>query len=317
MRAPQYFNGIQGGVSKGFRVLGVAQRPVNPSQFIIARMRLAWYLWGFYFFDPPEPGVLKTLDDLRRLGVSIKIITGDNCFVARHVAESVGMKVERIVTGKELLTLNDESLWQIAPLVTLFAEVDPNQKERIILALQKAGHVVGYLGDGINDAPALYAADVGISVNNAVDIAKEVADFVLLEHDLEVLRQGIAEGRRTIGNTMKYLFITTSANFGNMISMAFASFFLPFIPLLAKQILLNNFLSDIPALGIAGEQRSREWEVTPHRWDIRMIRNFMISFGLVSTFLTLLRLGRCSTLQVRSPIYFAPGGSLSRSLPSC
>lgn len=269
---------------QGFRVLGVAQSPVKSKPVYNCSDEVGLVFMGFLlFFDPPEPGVLKTLDELRRLGVGIKIITGDNCFVAHHVAESVGMKVERVVTGKELLMLNDESLWQIAPLVTLFAEVDPNQKERIILALQKTGHVVGYLGDGINDAPALYAADIGISVNNAVDIAKEVADFVLLEHDLEVLRQGIVEGRRTIGNTMKYLFITTSANFGNMISMAFASLFLPFIPLMAKQILLNNFLSDIPALGIAGDNVDREWEVTPHRWDIRMIRNFMISFGLVST----------------------------------
>ena len=177
------------------------------------------------FFDPPEPGVRQTLDGLRRLGVNIKIITGDNRLVARHVAESVGMSVNRIMTGKELLSLNDESLWQQAPLVTVFAEVDPNQKERIILALQKTGHVVGYLGDGINDAPALYAADVGISVDKAVDVAKEVADLVLLEHDLEVLRQGIDEGRRTVSNTLKYIFITTSANFGNMISMAIASLF--------------------------------------------------------------------------------------------
>jgi len=302
------FERYTGWSQQGFRVLGVAQRPVQSKPVYNCSDEVGMVFMGFLlFFDPPEPGVLQTLDDLRRLGVGIKIITGDNCFVARHVAESVGMTVERVVTGKELLTLNDESLWQIAPLVTLFAEVDPNQKERIILALQKTGHVVGYLGDGINDAPALYAADVGISVNNAVDIAKEVADFVLLEHDLEVLRQGIAEGRRTIGNTMKYLFVTTSANFGNMISMAFASLFLPFIPLLAKQILLNNFLSDIPALGIAGDNVDREWEVTPHRWDIRMIRNFMISFGLVSTVFDIITFGTLLYLTGNMPNMFRTG----------
>lgn len=282
---------------RGYRVLGIAQKSLQAKAVYGRLDEDAMVFMGFLlFFDPPEPGVRQTLDGLRRLGVDIKIITGDNCLVARHVAESVGMNVNRIMTGKELLTLNDESLWQLAPLVTVFAEVDPNQKERIILALQKTGHIVGYLGDGINDAPALYAADVGISVDKAVDVAKEVADFVLLEHDLEVLRQGIDEGRRTVGNTLKYIFITTSANFGNMISMAIASLYLPFIPLLAKQILLNNFLSDIPSLGIAGDNVDREWESTPHRWNIQMIRNFMITFGLVSsvfdfiTFWALLRM---------------------------
>jgi Mg2+-importing ATPase len=162
-------------------------------------------------------------------------------------------------------------------------EVDPNQKERIILALQKMGHIVGYMGDGINDAPALHAADVGISVDSAVDVAKESADFVLLEHDLEVLRQGIEEGRRTFANTLKYIFTTTSANFGNMFSMAGASLFLPFLPLLANQILLNNFLSDIPGMAIASDDVDREWIERPHRWDITYIRNFMILFGLVSS----------------------------------
>lgn len=269
---------------QGYRVLGIAQKRLQPKEAYGRADEQTMVFMGFLrFFDPPEPGVRQTLDGLRRLGVDLKIITGDNRLVARHVAESVGLNVDRIVTGKELSTMKDEALWHLALQVTLFAEVDPNQKERIILALQKMGHVVGYLGDGINDAPALYAADVGISVDRAVDVAKESADFVLLEHDLEVLRQGIDEGRRTFANTLKYIFITTSANFGNMISMALASLVLPFLPLLAKQILLNNFLSDVPALGIAGDNVDREWESTPHRWNIRMIRNFMITFGLVSS----------------------------------
>ena len=293
---------------QGYRVLGIAQKPLQPKAVYGRADEQTMVFMGFLrFFDPPEPGVRQTLDGLRHLGVDLKIITGDNSLVARHVAESVGMNVDRIVTGKELSIMKDEALWHLAPLVTLFAEVDPNQKERIILALQKTGHVVGYLGDGINDAPALYAADVGISVDKAVDVAKEVADFVLLEHDLEVLRQGIDEGRRTFANTLKYIFITTSANFGNMISMALASPFLPFIPLLAKQILLNNFLSDIPALGIAGDNVDREWESTPHRWNIRMIRNFMITFGLISTVFDILTFCALLYLVGKVPELFRTG----------
>jgi Mg2+-importing ATPase len=269
---------------QGFRVLGVAQKPAEAGNRYTRMDERGMIFAGFLlFFDPPEVGVGQTLDGLQRLGVQLKIITGDNQFVARHVAQAVGIETDRIITGSELAMMKDEALWHLAPKTTLFAEVDPNQKERIITALQKTGHVVGYLGDGINDAPALHAADVGISVDQAVDVAKEAADFVLLEHDLEVLRQGIDEGRHAFANTIKYIFITTSANFGNMISMALASLFLPFLPLLAHQVLLNNFLSDIPAMGIAGDNVDRDWENTPHRWDIRLIRNFMLTFGLLST----------------------------------
>ena len=275
--------------AEGFRVLGVAQKTLELTDLLTRNDEQAMVFAGFLlFFDPPEEDARKTLDALRRLGVRLKIITGDNRHVARHVAEAVGVQVQRIITGADLANMKDEALWHLAPRVNLFAEVDPNQKERIITALQKTGHVVGYLGDGINDAPALHAADVGISVDQAVDVAKEAADFVLMEHDLEVLRQGIEEGRRTFANTIKYIFITTSANFGNMISMAAASLFLPFLPLLAKQILLNNFLSDIPAMGIAGDNVDPDWERTPHRWDIKLIRNFMITFGLVSVVFDLL-----------------------------
>ncbi len=178
--------------------------------------------------------------------MQLKIITGDNQKVARHVAEAVGLPVAGVLTGSALNDMRDEALWHAAERTTIFAEVDPNQKERIILALRKTGHVVGYMGDGINDAPALHAADVGISVDTAVDVAKEAADFVLLRQDLDILREGIDEGRMTFANTLKYILTTISANFGNMFSMAGASLFLPFLPLLAPQILLNNFLSDIP-----------------------------------------------------------------------
>ncbi|THG86305.1 magnesium-translocating P-type ATPase [Pseudomonas sp. A-1] len=273
--------------ARGYRVLGLACRTMA-ADARKAEERNLTFVGFLLFFDPPEPGVQQTLAALHRLGVQVKVITGDNQLVARHVAEAVGLSVERVVTGSELAQMKDEALLNLAPRVALFAEVDPNQKERIILALQKTGHVVGFLGDGINDAPALHSADVGISVDNAVDVAKEAADFVLLRHDLDLLRQGIDEGRRTFANTLKYIFITTSANFGNMISMAAASLLLPFLPLLAKQILLNNFLSDIPALGIASDRVDREWERTPHRWDLRMVRNFMVGFGLVSSLFDLL-----------------------------
>jgi Mg2+-importing ATPase len=161
--------------------------------------------------------------------------------------------------------------------------VDPNEKERIILALKKTGHVVGYLGDGINDAPSLHTADIGISVENAVDVAKEAADFVLMKHDLDVLEQGIVQGRRTFANTLKYVFMATSANFGNMFSVAGASFFLPFLPMLPKQILLINFLTDLPEMAIATDKVDDVFIQTPHRWDVGFIRRFMLVFGSLSS----------------------------------
>ncbi len=194
--------------------------------------------------------------------------------MAKHVARLVGLDVRGVITGRELDQLGDEALWHKVQHVNLFVETDPNDKERIILSLKKMGHVVGYLGDGINDAPSLHSADVGISADKAVDVAKEAADFVLLEHDLDDVRQGIPLGRKTFANSLKYVFTTTSANFGNMLSMAGASFFLPFLPLLAKQILLNNFLSDFPGMTIATDSVDEEWLEKPHRWNMRFIRDF-------------------------------------------
>ncbi len=270
--------------TQGFRVLAVASKPLPLKERYGRGDEAGMTLEGFLlFFDPPEPQAKTTLAALANLGVDVKVVTGDNRFVARHVAETIGMTVKGVITGAELQRLSDEALWQRASSTTLFAEIEPNQKERIIAALRKTGHVVGYLGDGINDAPALHAADVGISVDTAVDVAKDAADFVLLKHDLDVIRRGIDEGRHTFANTIKYIFIATSGNFGNMVSMALASVYLPFLPLLAKQILLNNFIADIPAMGIAGDRVDREWERTPHRWDIRFIRRSMLTFGLTST----------------------------------
>ena len=275
--------------AQGIRVLGVATRTLAAGETAReSELDFAGYL---LFLDPPKPGVKTVLSELAGLGVAVKVITGDNHLVAAHLAQAVGLPAEAMLTGAEIQALSDEALWHRAERTTLFVEVDPNQKERIIQALQKMGHVVGYMGDGINDAPALHAADVGISVDAAVDVAKESADLVLLEQDLNVLREGIAEGRRTFANTIKYIFTTTSANFGNMFSMAGASLFLPFLPLLANQILLNNFLSDVPGMAIASDEVDREWIERPHRWDVAYIRNFMILFGLVSSLFDYLTFG--------------------------
>jgi len=235
------------------------------------------------FFDPPKEGVGETIKQLKQLGVSLKIITGDNQLVAAHVSQQVGIADVRILTGSEMRQMSSAALFGKVNIVDVFAEVEPNQKESILIALKKAGNVVGYIGDGINDASALHAADVGISVNSAVDVAKEAADIVLLEKDLSVLVQGVREGRKTFANTLKYVFMATSANFGNMFSMAGASLFLPFLPLLPKQILLTNLLTDIPEMTIATDNVDNEMVDKPKRWDIGFIRNFMITFGLLSS----------------------------------
>jgi Mg2+-importing ATPase len=294
--------------AQGYRVLGVAAKPITAQGSYTQADERDLTFGGFLlFFDPPKPGIQRTIADLAALGVQLKIITGDNRQVARHLADSIGIAVTGMLTGAELNRLRDEALWQQAERTNLFAEVDPNQKERIILALRKMGHVVGYLGDGINDAPALHAADVGISVDQAADVAKDAADFVLLERDLDVLRRGIEEGRTTFANTLKYIFTTTSANFGNMFSMAGASLFLPFLPLLAKQILLNNFLSDFPGMTIASDNVDRDLVERPRRWDITFIRNFMVVFGLVSSIFDYLTFGLLLFVVRATPEQFRTG----------
>jgi P-type Mg2+ transporter len=215
--------------------------------------------------------------------MSLKIITGDNHLVAANVSQQVGLANARVLTGSELRQMSDEALYRRVNAVDAFAEVEPNQKERIILALKKAGHVVGYMGDGINDASALHAADVGISVDSAVDVAKEAADIVLLKHDLGILAQGVREGRMTFANTLKYVFMATSANFGNMFSMAGASLFLPFLPLLPKQILFTNLLTDVPEMTIATDRVDPGFVERPRCWDTKFIRNFMLIFGPISS----------------------------------
>jgi len=292
---------------KGYRILGVSYKDVGSNILIDKGDEKDMIFLGFLvFFDPPKKDASETIRKLNELGITLKIITGDNRYVSANVSEQVGLKKPEILTGSDMRHISEEALIKKVNKVDIFAEVDPNQKERILLALREAGNVVGFLGDGINDAPALHTADVGISVDSAVDVAKEAADFVLLEKDLKVLVEGVKEGRVTFSNTLKYVFIATSANFGNMFSMAGVSLFLPFLPLLPKQILLTNLLTDIPEMTIATDSVDRELIGHPRRWNIKFIRNFMITFGLLSsifdfaTFSFLLFFLNASQIQFRT-----------------
>jgi Mg2+-importing ATPase len=268
----------------GFRTLGVAYKPVTDANDFTRDDEKEMVFLGFItLFDPPKPNVEEIIDKLNTLGVKLKIITGDNALVAKSLALQVGIKKPKILTGAELQKMTKAALMRQAIDTDIFAEVEPNQKERIISILKSSGNVVGFMGDGINDAPALHTADVGISVDTAVDVAKEAADIVLLSQDLGVLTNGIIEGRKTFTNTMKYIFMATSANFGNMFSMAGASLFLPFLPLLPKQILLTNLLTDFPEMAIATDRVDDLNIQAPQRWDISFIRKFMIVFGLLSS----------------------------------
>jgi Mg2+-importing ATPase len=273
----------------GFRVLALATRTVSAKGAYRRDDEVEMVFAGFLLFlDPPKADAARVLGDLAKLHVEVKVITGDNRFVTGHLAETVGLDPTSMLTGDALAKLDDEALCHTAPRISLFAEIDPQQKERIVRALQRTGHSVGYLGDGINDAPALHAADVGISVDQAVDVARESADIILLKRDLDVLRTGVEDGRRTFANTLKYISITTSANFGNMVSMAIAAPLLPFLPLVAKQILLNNFLSDVPSMAISTDRVDPERVTHPQRWDITQVRRYMLVFGLVSSIFDLL-----------------------------
>lgn len=273
----------------GLRVLAVAYRDFDGRPKVEPSLEQGLTYAGLIAFeDPLRPDSVQTVGNLLDMGVGLKLITGDNRHVAAHVADKVGLRTDLIVTGDMVAHSTGPALQKLVKTADVFAEVDPVQKERIILALRKARYVVGYIGDGINDGPALHAADVGISVSSAVDVAKEAADFVMLEHGLAVICAGVVEGRKIFANTLKYVFITTSANFGNMFSMAAASLWLPFLPLLPKQILLNNFLTDIPAMSIAGDAVDRELTVKPRRWDIAAVRKFMLVFGLHSSIFDLL-----------------------------
>jgi P-type Mg2+ transporter len=364
---------------QGFRTLGVAYRNMGAQSVISKTDETGMTFIGFLvLFDPPKSDIVKTINNLKDLGVSLKVITGDNHQVATYVSRQLGLsntkivsvrasnessanspvkpsapegparmvlavpdepargrwgdsnriapgkapvlrdevadvvakqqypreRLLKIITGSELHQMSDGALLNHVADADVFAEIEPNQKERIIVALRKAGNVVGYMGDGINDASALHAADVGISVESAVDVAKEAADIVLLEKDLSVLVQGVREGRTTFANTLKYVFMATSANFGNMFSMAGASLFLPFLPLLPKQVLLTNLMTDFPEMTIATDSVDKEMVAYPRRWDIKAIRKFMITFGMVSSVFDYLTFGLLLLILHATPDQF-------------
>lgn len=271
--------------SQGYRVLGVAYKKLRedkPSYSWKDESDLT-FLGLVVFMDPPKKTARKSIELLKRSQVDLKILTGDNEIVTRQVCQQLGFGIKGIVSGPELAGMNDDALARVVEEANIFARVTPGQKDRIMNALRGNGHVVGFLGDGINDAASMRTADVGISVSNAVDVAKESADIILLRKDLTVLHQGVLEGRKTFGNTMKYVMMGTSSNFGNMFSAAGASLFLPFLPMLPGQILLNNLLYDVSELAIPTDNVDPEYIEKPRRWDISFVREFMLFFGPISS----------------------------------
>lgn len=270
--------------SRGYRVLGLASgKDLSEKDLTFEGFLL--------FMDPLKPGAKEAVAELAGLGIDLHLITGDNQFVAKAIAAQVGLNVERVISGEELSGLNDTQLSKLAKTVRVWAAVDPMQKQRIVKTLNTAGKTVGYFGDGINDAAALHSADVGISVDTAVDIAKHASAIVLLDKDLSVIAEGVRLGRKTFINTMKYARVGVSASFGNMLSMAIASVFLPYLPLLPGQILLLNFLTDFPALSISGDSVDDEDLRRPSPWNVKGIRNFMLIFGAISSVFDLLTFG--------------------------
>jgi Mg2+-importing ATPase len=271
--------------SEGFRVLAVAYKKVREEKIIYSVNDEAEMIFlGFIaFLDPPKETARESLQLLSKAGMELKILTGDNELVTRKTCEQLGFEIKGVVLGGELALINDEALPRVVEETNIFARVTPTQKDRIMIELKKNGHVVGFLGDGINDSPSLKTSDVGISVDNAVDVAKESADIILLQKSLRVLHEGVLEGRKTFGNTMKYVMMGTSSNFGNMFSVAGASLFLPFLPMLPTQILLNNLLYDLSELSIPTDNVDPEYVERAKRWDISFIRKFMLLIGPISS----------------------------------
>jgi P-type Mg2+ transporter len=268
----------------GYRVLAVAYRPVpDQAAYGVADERDLRFVGFAAFLDPPREGVRDMLAALKADGVTVKIITGDNELVSQCICGQVGLDADRIVLGDAVERMSDTALAAVAERTQVFARVSPMQKNRIILALRSRGHVIGCIGDGINDAPALRSADVGISVDTAVDVARDAADIILLEKRLDVLHDGVVEGRRSFGNIMKYVLMGTSSNFGNMLSMAVASLFLPFLPMLPLQILLNNFLYDLSQVPIPSDRVDATYTLKPKRWNVAFIRRYMLVIGPLSS----------------------------------
>lgn len=270
--------------SQGYRVLGLSYKLLSDDTDFQKEKAKGMIFKGFLLFiDPLKEDIKDVVSQMKALGVSLKMITGDNEEIAKNIGSQIGLNPEKILLGEELSSYSISQLNKKVLDIDIFAEISPNQKEKIIRAYKEAGEVVGYMGDGINDAPAIKEADVGISVDTAADTAKDAASIVLLQNSLEVLLSGIREGRRTFINTLKYIFVATSANFGNMFSMAGASLFLKFLPLLPKQILLTNLFTDFPSLQIASDSVDEDWLRNPVKWDMKFIKRFMVVFGITSS----------------------------------
>ncbi len=279
--------------AEGFRVLAVAYKDFDqPKNVYTKDDEQNLILKGYIaFLDPPKSSAKKTIETLNNLGIEFKVLTGDNELVTKKICSEVGLNIRGFATGEQVEKIDDAALGEMVKTTTVFARLSPLQKERVIHALHKNGHIVGYLGDGINDAPALKAADVGISVDNAVDIAKETADIILLKKSLLVLIDGVIEGRKTFGNIIKYIKMGSSSNFGNMFSMTGASLFLPFLPMLPIQILLNNFLYDMSQIAIASDSVDEEYLLKSRPWNVNYIRKFMIVIGPVSSLFDFITFG--------------------------
>jgi len=271
--------------AQGFRALGIASRVVDASHQTAAISDESSLVFSGFavFLDPPKTSAGATIQAMTAAGISVKVLTGDNELVSRHVFAEIGVPVTGVLTGDALTNLSEEALIGQLPRVNMFCRVNPQQKLRILLALKRLGNVVGFMGDGINDAPALHAADVGISVDGAADVARAAADLILLEHDLSVVRDAVVCGRGTVQNVSKYVLMGSSSNFGNMFSMAGAALILPFLPMLPIQILLNNLLYDISEIAIPFDQVDEEAIAGPVKWDIKFIERFMLVFGPISS----------------------------------
>jgi len=293
----------------GFRVLAIAYKNIDSKKIAYSKDdEKELILKGYVaFLDPPKPSTKRAIQALQKLGIDFKVLTGDNELVTRKICSEVGLNVQGLVTGDRVEKANDSQLSELVKTTNIFARLSPLQKERVIRALHNNGHIVGYLGDGINDAPALKTSDVGISVNNAVDIAKESADIILLKKNLMVLEDGVIEGRKTFGNIVKYIKMGSSSNFGNMFSMTGGSLFLPFLPMLPIQILLNNFLYDVSQIAIPTDKVDQEYVLKPRPWNVKYIRNFMVIIGPISSIYDFLTFGVMLFIFHASPELFHTG----------
>jgi Mg2+-importing ATPase len=294
--------------NEGFRTIGIAYKTLATTAIANQEQENEMIFAGIVLLlDPPKPGVKEVIEELRKNGVKLKVITGDNKLVATYMATQIGIKNPVALSGSEIAKMSPEALLHHARKTNVFAEIEPQQKESIVKAMKKVGYTVAYMGDGINDVSAINAADVGISTNNAVDVAKDAADVVLLEKDLSVLNAGIIEGRRTFLNTLKYIYTNTSATFGNMFSMAGASLFLPFLPMLPQQILMTNFITDFPYMAVAGDNVDEEQLKIPQQWNLKTLRNFMIAFGLHSSLFDIITFVSLYKLFHASDVIFHTG----------